>query len=607
MITDVPLSRLYVHPLNTRSEPPPAEIDLLAESIRSAGLLQNLMGFADPEAGFTDSADLQSRRIGIVAGGRRLRALQALYGAQPDYTVPVLITSNADTAAEWAGAENSARAALNPADEIEAYRRMRARGSSPQQIAAAFAVREAHVLRRLRLAILPVEVLDALRGGQITLDQAAALTTAPNDDAAAELLPTIIRRQGTHSPMSQTDIRRALNPAAVSLTDRRAVFVGLEYYLARGGRTQTDLFADTTAMLDPDILDSCFAEQLEQARQQELAQGWANVIAFTDQWKNYGAMAAVGPEIHRQTIDLPPADQAELDELRTADEIDDDQLARLRELDARTEGDFADDDRAAATAFIGVNGQGSLVFWGAHRPREAAADGGADASIATTAPAETIPNSLREDLRIIATLSLQTALLDRTELVLDLLALCLDPSLPAWALPLAISPTPQAITPRQTRRMPHRRAPAKPRWRRPGRAVDRHADRRAGRRQTRAQCNDHRGSGAHPERRAQRFRPRPGRAAACQPAHRLASPAENYFKRLPAGMLDAIWQELVPDDQISAPGITALKKAEKAAQLHRLFHDTDFRESCGLSRAQNAAIDAWLPPELRFGFEGRAA
>jgi len=75
----VPLSRLYLHDLNARSEPPEADIAALADSIRAIGLMQNLSGFVEAIPG-----DDEDGLIGIVAGGRRLRALRLLAGDDAD-------------------------------------------------------------------------------------------------------------------------------------------------------------------------------------------------------------------------------------------------------------------------------------------------------------------------------------------------------------------------------------------------------------------------------------------------------------------------------------------------------------------------------------------
>lgn len=599
----IPLSRLYIHPLNSRSEPPPLEIDLLAQSIQQAGLLQNLMGVKDYDAGYADPNDLQSVKIGIVAGGRRLRALWQLYGTiDPDMPIPVRITGDAATAAEWAGTENTARAALNPADEVRAYSKMRAKGASPNQIARAFAVREQHVLGRLRLAILPDPAMDALRAGGISLDQAAALTVAEDDKHILTLLPTIIARQNGYAPMGPDAIRNALRPQAVPLNDRRAVFVGIDLYSASGGRIQADLFSDRTVLLDPAVLDDLFARRLEEVRAEISAEGWARVVAFTEAWPNYDEMSKAGDRLRRHAVDLPPGDQAEYDALSEADEdreLTDAELRRLDELEDRRKGDFSDEDRAAVTLFIFVDRDGALRREDAFRPSEATE--GTETEAATIAKAETITDSLRQDLNAIGTLALQTALLDRPELMLDLLAMSLTRGL-THNRPLALSPSEPQIEPAKTDdgvRVSDRLAQAIAGWDRTAEpTLDLlQAIQTEGKKARNAAIT------AALARTFQAANIEFGRDLAANlgiTARSVWTPtAANFFGRLPGGMLDDIWAQMVPEE-LTEPSLPfrSLKKAEKAARLHDLFNSADFREALGLSRDQTARVDAWLPPQL---------
>lgn len=600
----IPLSRLYIHSLNSRSEPPPLEIDLLAQSIQQAGLLQNLMGFKDFEAGYADANDLQSVKIGIVAGGRRLRALWQLYrDTDPDMAIPVRITADAATAAEWAGTENTARAALNPADEVRAYSTMRAKGASPNQIARAFAVREQHVLGRLRLAILPEPALDALRTGDISLDQAAALTVAEDDKHVLTLLPTIIARQNGYGRMGPDAIRNALRPQAVPVNDRRAVFVGIDLYSASGGRIQADLFSDSTVLLDPDILDDLFARRLEEVRAEIAAEGWAKVAAFAEPWPNHEVMLKAGERLRRHAVDLPPGDQAEYDALSDAAEdreLTDAELRRLDELEDRQRGDYSDEDRAAATLFIFVDRDGALRREDAFRAADAA--DGLEPDAGTTSKPETISDSLRQDLNAIGTLALQTALLDRPELMLDLLAMSLTRGL-SYNRPLALAPSEPAIEPAKTDdgvRVSDRLAQAIPGYERTAeptldllQAIQTEGKKARNAAITAALARTFQAANAA-------F----GRELAASlgvTARSVWTPtAANFFSRMPGGMLDDIWAQLVPEG-LTEPSLPFrnLKKAEKAARLHDLFNSADFREALGLSREQAARIDAWLPQQLR--------
>ena len=66
-IEQVPFDDLYVSDLNPRTVFSPEGIEALAENIRQLGLIQNLAGLRD-----------ETGKVGIVAGGRRLRALALL-------------------------------------------------------------------------------------------------------------------------------------------------------------------------------------------------------------------------------------------------------------------------------------------------------------------------------------------------------------------------------------------------------------------------------------------------------------------------------------------------------------------------------------------------
>ena len=114
-IDQIMLADCVLSPFNPRAHVTDAEITALAASIRTVGLIQNLSGIANADG-----------TIGIVAGGRRLRALQQIAkedGSDPSaISVPVQLATSEQEAQTWASAENIHREALHPADEITAYR-----------------------------------------------------------------------------------------------------------------------------------------------------------------------------------------------------------------------------------------------------------------------------------------------------------------------------------------------------------------------------------------------------------------------------------------------------------------------------------------------------
>ena len=71
-------------------------------------------------------------KVGIVAGGCRLRAIQMIAERSDTHsfaTVPVKLATDAAEAEDWANAENAAREDMTPADEIRAFGRMKKRGA----------------------------------------------------------------------------------------------------------------------------------------------------------------------------------------------------------------------------------------------------------------------------------------------------------------------------------------------------------------------------------------------------------------------------------------------------------------------------------------------
>ena len=255
-VENIPLADLYLSPMNPRQEADPEGIALLADSIVMIGLIQ-------PIAGLRDKAG----RIGVVAGGRRWRAIRlalerdpALVDTRPDLArVPVRLAPDEATARAWAAVENTTREDLHPADEIRAFGRMREGGADVPTIARTFGLTEAHVYRRLALAALPAPVLDALKGGEITLGAAKAFTIADDEALALSVLDRI-----RGSEVSEHRIRQMVQPDAINAgSARRARFVGIDAYRDAGGRISADLFADATLLHDADLLDRLFAEKLE--------------------------------------------------------------------------------------------------------------------------------------------------------------------------------------------------------------------------------------------------------------------------------------------------------------------------------------------------------
>ena len=201
---------LYLHDINPRSVVSEEAIEVLAANIRQLGLIQNPAGLRDADG-----------KVGIVAGGRRFRALELLQDDPRFQTITVRMAPDQETAAFWATSENAQREALHPADEIRDFGAMERRGVAVPAIAVAYGVTEPHVYRRLKLASLPAPVLDALKAGEISLSNAAAFTISEDETNALAVLEQV---RGEHH--SDHQIRQMLKPDSVRQTDRRRMEMG---------------------------------------------------------------------------------------------------------------------------------------------------------------------------------------------------------------------------------------------------------------------------------------------------------------------------------------------------------------------------------------------
>ncbi|HEX8402267.1 MAG TPA: ParB N-terminal domain-containing protein [Allosphingosinicella sp.] len=251
----VPLSKLYISGKNVRKTDRELDIDALADDIEAHGLLQPLIVI--PAAG---------DRFGVIAGGRRLLALERLKKRgklHGSHAVPVVHRDAVD-GREVSLAENLHKVAMNPVDEFTAYASIiadyRDRGEADEQVriercARHFGKTVRHVTERLRLAALAPAILDALRDGAISLDAAKAYAAYPDHKLQLEIFTAQERLPDKHRVAS---IRASLAGHVYRAGDRQVRYVGLDAYRAAGGRMELELFmgsADEEVLVDTALLD----------------------------------------------------------------------------------------------------------------------------------------------------------------------------------------------------------------------------------------------------------------------------------------------------------------------------------------------------------------
>ncbi|HTU09757.1 MAG TPA: ParB/RepB/Spo0J family partition protein [Allosphingosinicella sp.] len=281
MIRTIPLAKLIPSARNVRRRiDEQADLQLRAD-IAARGLLQNLV---------VTSVKKPRGCFAVEAGGRRLAALQALAaeGALPrNFEVNCLVLQDSDTAQEASLAENFQRLSMNPADECTAFSALVEAGADVEGVARRFGLTERFVEGRLRLAGLAPVIFDALGAGEISLDVAKAYAATPDRERQEHVFEQM-RHYHSTSPDS---VRRMMTQATVAATDRRALFVGEQAYVAAGGRIERDLFTgDAEARwLDIAILERLAFEKLAAAAADAQA---ASRLAFVrptlDSWIGHG-------------------------------------------------------------------------------------------------------------------------------------------------------------------------------------------------------------------------------------------------------------------------------------------------------------------------------
>lgn len=594
VIDSAPLENLYLHPLNTRTEPPALDIEALADSILASGLLQNLLVYLDPD----------HEGLGVVAGGRRLRALQLLASrGQWSGHVPCQLTHDLHQAQLWANVENSARTELHPADEIRAYGKMAATGSSPIDIAKAFAVPERAVKQRLRLAHLPDSTIDGLKVGKFSLDQLYSLTLANSPEQLAE----VSEKLEENPRLSDWQIKRMIVGEMTNSQDRRAKFVTVELYEAEGGKTTRDLFSSVIYLHDESLLNRLFSLRLgEEAERIREEGGWSFVLKTHAGGPYDDKMMADYRIVQPEPAELPEGDQAEFDELAGYDDLDDDQLERFEELEARLVGSFDDDARSKLGCAVYVDYSGNLqTLEGVEKkPAKEADEGGSEG---TKLPAEEpdLSQALREDFLTIRRAAIQTALLLKPELMLDLVAFQLD-----WAeLHGGFSVIGSFSADRQNPEPSVADGLAIVGALQKVERVD-FANPKA------ADLKTFRAQESFKKRRNEILTTMFARSVMAMPGEltdlveELAQASirsiwqpnlANCFGRLGNKMLVATYAELLEpeaDDERFA-AFQAMKKKDKAKELDDLFNTHELREAYGLSRETNQRIDAWVPEIMR--------
>lgn len=298
-LSTVPLSSLLPPKDNPRRTFDDSLIAGLAQSIRTDGLLQNLLVRPEGDGNYR-----------VIFGKRRYLALQHLkkQGAiDGSYPVPVDINDDLDEgdAIRLATVENVQREQLHPMDEAEAFAKQLQTGGTVEDIAEKTGFSTQTVKRRIALATLCPDAKKALRSGLISRSVAEAMTVGSREQQRA-----IIEGIEADYPPDADDIRSILIGSKPSLS--MAIFPR-EHYT---GALITDLFADdeTTYFDDVDQFLECQREAVEAlAEDRRKTAAWVEVHhLYTVPWWQY--READGEEPAGTVINLHPSGSVEVRE-----------------------------------------------------------------------------------------------------------------------------------------------------------------------------------------------------------------------------------------------------------------------------------------------------
>jgi len=361
-IINVPLNKLTVWPGNVRKVQNRDGIDALAASIKAHGLQQNLVVRKD------------GKKFAVVAGGRRLKALQQLAKAgdlQATFPVPCSI-NDANNATELSLAENVMREDMHPADQFEAFRSLIDDGMPVADIAARFGCSEVHVQKLLKLARVSPKIVKAYRHGDLTLECVMAFTVTDDHEAQEKVLAGYDPERN-----DARDIRDALTENDIAATDKRVKFVTLKGYEKAGGPLKRDLFSEDNNGVyieDAALLDRLVTEGLEKKTMPVRAEGWKWIEVIPD----FGYEHSSGyRRIYPAPVPLNEAEQQRLGSLQAEytalndawNESDEDEAPeRLDELEKLIsgiedrEGVWTPEQLAVAGAVVTLNHGGKATI-----------------------------------------------------------------------------------------------------------------------------------------------------------------------------------------------------------------------------------------------------
>jgi ParB family chromosome partitioning protein len=245
-LTHLPLEAIHANPRQPRREFDHEAIQGLAESIKTAGLIQPVVVRPREGGGYE-----------LIAGERRWRA--AREAGLP--TVPAVVRASDDRETLLLGlVENVAREDLSAVEEARAYAvLMDEFALSLGEIATRVGRSKPTVSNRMRLLELPDDVLGMLGRGELTEGHARAVLAVPDHDERRKLARRIVKEG-----LSVRAAERAARWAGAKTKERkRAAGNAVDPDLARRAQVALQRITGTEARVGASKIEIPFASETE--------------------------------------------------------------------------------------------------------------------------------------------------------------------------------------------------------------------------------------------------------------------------------------------------------------------------------------------------------
>ena len=327
----------------------PAAMARIRVRLGDLGLAKENLRFQEPADDGVPQLAETIRAAGVVlppivrAGKKGEQAFMALDGRRRRYALLVLrdrgdISDDdmidcllAETKAQQAAAivlPNTEHAPVHIADVITAIGKLRKAKMDTQAISKALGYAELEIKRLEALSAVHPTVLKALRLGKLTLKQVRLFARITDKSQQAA-----IAQSALDGYFQEYQLRQVVEHDRATVEDDRFILVGMDRYLAAGGRVSSDLFGELQDVLvDPEILQSAWCARVQPIVDHLQAEG---LTVFIGRDPGFGAPNGLSRLQHVWERELDIVQKTALDEARyTATQLS----SALQDVDTEADG-----------------------------------------------------------------------------------------------------------------------------------------------------------------------------------------------------------------------------------------------------------------------------